>query len=155
MNLSLSIPAFGPKSHSRLGIEMVGMIHSRHCCRATGAAIGTGERDWSAEPIGREPATIPYHGGRGFEGAGCVHIRCWDETPLTPCKRSHEGRYSMALRHANTTANRRALRAALATLNHVPSVLSATGRFSMTANREANLEPTIQIVRNGRFVHFP
>lgn len=69
----------------------------------------------------------------------------------------YDGVYTVAtaLRHTNTTANRRALRAALATLNHVPSVLSATGQFSMTANREANLEPTVQIVRNGRFVHFP
>ena len=62
---------------------------------------------------------------------------------------------AMAMRHAHTIANRRALRAALANLKGVPSVLSASGHFSFTANRQANLTPTVQIVRHGKFVHFP
>lgn len=60
-----------------------------------------------------------------------------------------------ALRHARTTDDRRALRPALAALRHVPSVLSPSGHFSFTPAREANLTPTVRIVRHGHFVHFP
>lgn len=62
---------------------------------------------------------------------------------------------ALALRHAHTTADRRALRVALAALKDVPAVLSANGHFSFTAHREANLTPTVRIVRRGRFVRFP
>jgi hypothetical protein len=59
-----------------------------------------------------------------------------------------------ALRNARTTSDRRALRAALSILKNVPSVLSPSGHFSMSADREANLSPTVRIVRNGRFERF-
>jgi hypothetical protein len=51
--------------------------------------------------------------------------------------------------------DRQALRAALAALKDVPAVLSANGHVSFSANREANLAPTVRIVRHGHFVRFP
>jgi branched-chain amino acid transport system substrate-binding protein len=69
----------------------------------------------------------------------------------------YDGIYAlaMALRRANMTTDRRAVRDALAALKGVPSVLSATGQFSFTPGREANLVPTVRIVRHGEFVRFP
>jgi branched-chain amino acid transport system substrate-binding protein len=69
----------------------------------------------------------------------------------------YDGIYALAaaLRHAHTTTDRRELRAALAALKHVPAVLSPSGYFSFTANREANLSPTVRIVRHGHFVRYP
>jgi branched-chain amino acid transport system substrate-binding protein len=68
----------------------------------------------------------------------------------------YDGIYVLAaaLRHAHTASNRKALRAALADLKDVPTVLSASGRFSFTARREPNLTPTVRIVRHGRFVRY-
>jgi branched-chain amino acid transport system substrate-binding protein len=77
--------------------------------------------------------------------------------PDTFAAQGYDGIYTLAtaLRHARTTDDRGALRAALAALRHVPSVLSASGHFSFTAAREASLTPTVRIVRHGRFVRFP
>jgi branched-chain amino acid transport system substrate-binding protein len=69
----------------------------------------------------------------------------------------YDGIYTLAtaLRRAHTIDNRQSLRAALASLKDVPSVLAATGHFSFTPQREATLAPTVRIVRHGQFVPFP
>jgi branched-chain amino acid transport system substrate-binding protein len=59
-----------------------------------------------------------------------------------------------ALRRSHTLDDREALRAALAGLTAIPSVLSPTGHFSFTAQREPTLAPTVRIVRHGQFVRF-
>jgi len=77
--------------------------------------------------------------------------------PDTFAAQGYDGIYTLAtaLRRAHTTDDRRALRAALAALRHIPSVLSPSGHFSFTVAREANLTPTVRIVRHGHFVRFP
>lgn len=69
---------------------------------------------------------------------------------------SYDGIYTLAttLRNAHMTANRRGLRTALASLEDVPSVLSASGHFSFTATRELDLTPLVRTVLHGRFVRF-
>lgn len=81
----------------------------------------------------------------------------YHEAPDVFAAQGYDGVYTIAaaLRRANTIDDRRALRGALANLRDVPSVLSASGHFSINARREANLTPTVQIVRGRRFVRFP
>lgn len=59
-----------------------------------------------------------------------------------------------ALRDAGASTGRDAVRAALATVRDVPVVLGSTGVFSFTAARDANLIPTVQVVRGGHFTAF-
>ncbi|HWE63164.1 MAG TPA: ABC transporter substrate-binding protein [Chloroflexota bacterium] len=59
-----------------------------------------------------------------------------------------------ALHNAGATGDRHAVRAALAAIANVPVVIGSGGTFSFTAQREAKLAATVQIVRNGRFVTF-
>jgi branched-chain amino acid transport system substrate-binding protein len=68
----------------------------------------------------------------------------------------YDGIYTLAaaLRRAHTTDDRSGLRAALAGLKDVPSLLPATGHFSFTPQREANLTPAVQIVHRGEFIPF-
>ena len=82
--------------------------------------------------------------------------RNYHHAPDVFAAQGYDGIHALAraLRHAHTTRDRRALRAALAGLKGVPTVLSATGRFSFTAQREANLTPIVRVVRHGRFVRF-
>jgi branched-chain amino acid transport system substrate-binding protein len=86
-----------------------------------------------------------------------AYVHRYGHTPDVFAAQGYDGIYALAtaLRHANTTRDRQALRAALAALKDVPAVLSASGHFSFSANREANLAPTVRIVRHGRFVRFP
>jgi len=55
---------------------------------------------------------------------------------------------------AHTTSDRKALRAALATLSGVPVVTGASGSFSFTATRDSGEQGTVQIIRNGQFVQY-
>ena len=59
-----------------------------------------------------------------------------------------------ALRSASAPGDRQAVRTALASLKDVPVVVGSTGSFSFTAQREANLTPTVQVVLHGRFQRF-
>jgi branched-chain amino acid transport system substrate-binding protein len=85
-----------------------------------------------------------------------AYAQRYHQTPDTFAAQGYDGVYTVvtALRNARTTDDRRALRAALSTLKNVPSVLSPSGHFSMSVDREANLSPTVRIVRNGRFERF-
>jgi branched-chain amino acid transport system substrate-binding protein len=86
-----------------------------------------------------------------------AYVHRYGHAPDVFAAQGYDGIYALAtaLRHANIPSDRRALRAALAALKDVPAVLSANGHFSFSANREANLAPTVRIVRHGHFVRFP
>jgi branched-chain amino acid transport system substrate-binding protein len=94
--------------------------------------------------------------GRNRQFKAAFHQR-YHHSPDVFAAQGYDGIYTLAaaLRNAHTIDDRRALRAALAALKHVPSVLSPSGHFSFTANRESNLSPTVRIVRHGHFVRFP
>jgi branched-chain amino acid transport system substrate-binding protein len=110
---------------------------------AEGVIVGT-----AYDPSG------PSARNRHFRAA---YVHRYGHPPDVFAAQGYDGIYALAtaLRHAHTTRDRQALRAALAALQDVPAVLSATGHFSFSANREANLVPTVRIVRHGRFVRFP
>jgi branched-chain amino acid transport system substrate-binding protein len=95
----------------------------------------------------------PTARNRHFEAA---FARRYHQAPDTFAAQGYDGVYTLAtaLRQARTTSDRRALRAALTTLKGVPSVLSPTGHFSFSADREARMTPTVRIVRNGRFQRY-
>jgi branched-chain amino acid transport system substrate-binding protein len=95
----------------------------------------------------------PTARNRHFEAA---FARRYHQAPDTFAAQGYDGVYTLAtaLRRARTTSDRRALRAALTTLKGVPSVLSPTGHFSFSADREARMTPTVRIVRNGRFQRY-
>jgi branched-chain amino acid transport system substrate-binding protein len=78
-------------------------------------------------------------------------------TPDVFAAQGYEGISTLAaaLHNAHTTTDRKELRAALAGLKDVPTVLSTSGYFSFTAHREVDMSPTVRIVRRGRFVRFP
>lgn len=59
-----------------------------------------------------------------------------------------------AIRTAETTSNRAAVRAALARIKGVPVVTGTTGTFSFTASREPDEQSLVQIVQHGRFVEY-
>lgn len=110
---------------------------------AEGVIVGTGY----------DPSS-PAARNRHFIAA---YSRRYHLAPDTFAAQGYDGIYALAaaLRHVHTIGDRSELRAALAALRHVPSVLSPSGHFSFTAAREARLTPTVRIVRHGRFVHFP
>jgi branched-chain amino acid transport system substrate-binding protein len=56
-----------------------------------------------------------------------------------------------ALRRAGSTDNRKAVRDALVQIRDLDTVL---GKFSFTANRDADHTPVVQIVRDGKFAIF-
>lgn len=53
-----------------------------------------------------------------------------------------------AIKKAGSTTNHKAIRNALAKIQHVETVL---GQYSFTAGRDANYTPIVQIVKNGKF----
>jgi branched-chain amino acid transport system substrate-binding protein len=59
-----------------------------------------------------------------------------------------------AIKAAHTTSSRQAVRAALASLQHVPVVTGSSGLFSFTSSRDAGEQGTVQIIQNGRFVAY-
>ncbi len=59
-----------------------------------------------------------------------------------------------AIKVANTTSNRTAVRNALASISHVPVVTGASGFFQFTSTRDAGEKGTVQIVQHGRFVEY-
>jgi branched-chain amino acid transport system substrate-binding protein len=59
-----------------------------------------------------------------------------------------------AIKLANTTSNRAAVRDALTKVKNVPVVTGASGLFSFTALRDANEQGTVQIIQNGQFVQY-
>jgi branched-chain amino acid transport system substrate-binding protein len=59
---------------------------------------------------------------------------------------------SAAISSAGTVEDRGAVRDALAAIHDLPTVL---GPFSFTADREAEIEPVVQIVQGGAFTVFP
>lgn len=95
----------------------------------------------------------PTARNRHFEAA---FARRYHQAPDTFAAQGYDGVYTLvtALRRAGATTDRRAFRAALATLKGIPSVLSPTGHFSFSSNREAMMTPTVRIVRNGRFQRY-
>jgi branched-chain amino acid transport system substrate-binding protein len=110
---------------------------------AEGVIVGT-----AYDPSGPSARNRHFH---------TAYVNHYHHTPDVFAAQGYDGIYALAtaLRHAHTTSDRRALRAALAALKDVPAVLSANGYFSFSANREANLAPTVRIVRHGHFVRFP
>jgi branched-chain amino acid transport system substrate-binding protein len=84
-------------------------------------------------------------------------FRRYHVVPDVFAAQGYDGIYTLAaaLGKAGTTDNRKDLRAALAALKDVPTVLSASGHFSFTADREPKLTPTVRVVRGGRFVRLP
>lgn len=100
--------------------------------------------------------TAYYAGGRSQHNRQFIaaYTGRYHRAPDVFAAQGYDGLHILAaaLRHANTTRDRRALRAALAATKDVPVVLGAGSAFSFTAHREANLAPTVQVVHKGRFV---
>jgi len=59
-----------------------------------------------------------------------------------------------AIKKANTTGDRQAVRNALAALKGVPVVTGASGEFSFTPTRDAGELGTVQIIQGGQFVEY-
>jgi branched-chain amino acid transport system substrate-binding protein len=59
-----------------------------------------------------------------------------------------------AIKLANTSSDRAAVRDALTKIKNVPVVTGSTGLFSFTALRDANEQGTVQIIQNGQFVQY-
>jgi branched-chain amino acid transport system substrate-binding protein len=59
-----------------------------------------------------------------------------------------------AIKKADTTDDRKAVRNALATIKGVPVVTGASGTFSFTRTRDAAEVGTVQIIQNGQFVQY-